>query len=596
MQGKALSGLNIATMTPLRAVRRCGAAWARRRLFETPDLSVLAAEDLDGDGRLELFLRQGDGLLRIARYAENRFVDLWQGEDAEPLFQPPPPEQDLARTVGVRSTLANPRVWRKGPAAKPFLMRIEGQVVRCQLEPDGSLRQLGPLTDHPALGPPQPETHVWNGRTLTVLDNGRETSRQTVPDHQVYLAPPPLVGRLDGQLRVVVRDHQGALLSLAPDGTDDRELVRRTPAFANVTHSTEYPQICDVDGDGEPELLTSTMLTEGQPAVVAVDGQGHVKLRIDPPAGISQLSLGPTGSLGPGQGRWIVVRYIEPLSGPSVVAYDGRELWRREHFGSYGDRGTIFALHTPTAVCDYHGDGVDDFLAQSENFYNIVDGRTGEDFIDPMPIHSNAVAGHWTAYATPMLVDLLGDGDAKVFYSRSYSLTVVSDLRGTPFWHDGLMRDTTATSHAGLGDLDGDGRIEIVVSQPDGLLTAYQPEPAAHPCPTCPEDIPNPDHSRADQRRWTFQLPPPVSDITAADLDGDGADELLLGAGDGRLYALKEIGGEVTVLWSLTFDRRVGAPILVDLGSDRSAAILVPTEDGILHCCRLRKPDFKYGY
>ena len=61
----------------------------------------------------------------------------------------------------------------------------------------------------------------------------------------------------------------------------------------------------------------------------------------------------------------------------------------------------IFALHTPTAVLDYNQDGIDESLAQSENFYNLVGRRIGADLLSPMPVHSDAVPGHWTAYATP---------------------------------------------------------------------------------------------------------------------------------------------------------------------------------------------------
>lgn len=556
------------------------------RRFEAPDLKVLAAEDLDGDGQLEVFLQQGDGTLRIANWTGQHFVDRWQGTGAEPLFQPPPPERDLARTLGAW----NPRIWREKPGESAFLMKFEGQVYSCQLEPHGPLKQLREITRHPALGnmadPAMPPPYTWDGRTLVVFEAGREVARQTVPTHRVYLAPPPLVGVLGGKVRIVVRDSQGALLSLSPDGTDRKVLVCNTPAFTGIPHSTEYPQLCDVDGDGETEVLTSALLPDQIPAVVAVDGEGQVKLHIPLPEGASQMCLGPTGRLGPGRGRWIVVRYLRPLGGPYVAAYDGRtgeKLWQREHFGAYGEQGVIFALHTPTAVYDYNRDGVDDFLAQSENFYNLVNGRTGEDFLTPMPVHSNAVPGHWTAYATPMLVDLWGDGKPEVFFSRSYQLTIVTDLQGNPLWHWGLTRDTTARNHAGLGDLNGDGKIEIVVSQADGLLTAYEAEPADRKCPTCPATEPASERNRAGQVRWTFRLTPPVSDITAADLDGDSRDELLVGAGDGRLYALKEVQGQPTVLWSMEWGRTVGSPILADLFGEGRPAVLVTTEDGFLH-------------
>jgi hypothetical protein len=220
------------------------------RRFEAPDLRVLAAEDLDGDGRLEIFLQQSDGTLRLANWTGSQLVDRWQGHGAEPLFQPPPPEQDLARTLGARNTLKNPRVWREAAGAQPFLMKDAGKVFSWELAPGGSLTRLREIIHHPALGPAAEPTapFIWDGRELVLHQAGQEGSRQSPPTQRTYLAPPSLVGVLGGQVRVIVRDHQGNLHSLAPDGSDARVLVRQSPAFTSVLHSTEYPQLCDMDG------------------------------------------------------------------------------------------------------------------------------------------------------------------------------------------------------------------------------------------------------------------------------------------------------------------------------------------------------------
>ena len=74
--------------------------------------------------------------------------------------------------------------------------------------------------------------------------------------------------------------------------------------------------------------------------------------------------------------------------------------------------------------------------------------------------------------------------------------------------------------------------------------------------------------------------------MTAADLDGDGRQELILGGSDGNLYALAERSGQVRVLWRLPLGSRVGEPVLADLDGDNHAEILVTTEAGRLHCLR----------
>ena len=84
--------------------------------------------------------------------------------------------------------------------------------------------------------------------------------------------------------------------------------------------------------------------------------------------------------------------------------------------------------------------------------------------------------------------------------------------------------------------------------------------------------------------RWTFRLPPPISDIASADIDADGHDELLCGAGDGALYALEERDGNCNVLWRLQLGSQVLSPVIADLNGDGTAEILVATSDGRMHC------------
>ena len=66
--------------------------------------------------------------------------------------------------------------------------------------------------------------------------------------------------------------------------------------------------------------------------------------------------------------------------------------------------------------------------------------------------------------------------------------------------------------------------------------------------------------------------------MAAADLDGDGRQEILLGSSDGNLYALAERAGGARILWKVPLGRRVGEPVLADLDGDDRAEILVGAE------------------
>ena len=67
-----------------------------------------------------------------------------------------------------------------------------------------------------------------------------------------------------------------------------------------------------------------------------------------------------------------------------VVAYDGRtgkQLWVRDHYGQYGQNPVVFVPHFPSAVLDYDGDGADDWVVCSENFYGIINVRENKDLV-----------------------------------------------------------------------------------------------------------------------------------------------------------------------------------------------------------------------
>src|SRR5262249_16746897 len=68
------------------------------------------------------------------------------------------------------------------------------------------------------------------------------------------------------------------------------------------------PMVCDMDGDGDNDLVATVTDAQGRPACVIFDGHGKVKCRFDLLPGMTALSRGPSGRLGRGQGRWLILR------------------------------------------------------------------------------------------------------------------------------------------------------------------------------------------------------------------------------------------------------------------------------------------------
>jgi hypothetical protein len=561
-----------------------------RRLAELPDAQVLAADDLDGDGKPEVLFRRGADLL-IARWKAGTFETVWRGKDVLPLLRPPPSEGDLRLASPGAIARGNVTLWREGRGSPRFLLRFPEGVRSCRLRPAG-LDKGKTLTVHEALGnlpvPKKPAERFWDGAKLVTLLDGREVYRYVVPAPTTYLAPPPLVADLAGRRRILVRDAAGDYLLVSATGKKERVFLKRaaTTPQVLVDAAGSGPVVCDMDGDGHKVVAVVTD-ARGRPACVILDDQGKQKRRLDLLPGMTALSLGPTGRLGPGRGRWVLLSMSG--TGPDharrhrVAAFDGRTgklLWARDHYGNYGPNPVKFVPHFPSAVLDYNGDGADDWLVCSENFYGIISVKDNRDLVGPVVL-SDALAGHWTAYSFPSLVPRRG-GKPAVFHHGAYSLALLTDLEGRPLWHFGLTRDTAGT-WGQVTDLDGDGRPEVLHAQPDGLLRCFTP--AAHArCPSCPADAPLP-RGKGSQR-WQLDLGRPVSRMIAADLEGDGRMAVLFGGEDGKLHALGERLGKPRLLWSVPLGRRVGEPVLADLDGTGRPAVLVTAEDGRLYCLK----------
>ena len=550
------------------------------RVYDAPGLAVLTVDDLDGRDPPEVIVQEGADLLRICHWTGSEFVDLWRGENVHPVIQSAPAEGKLSRAVGARTTGINMPLKRDAANDKLFQLRFPEGIFNCRCS-GSSVQRVGPSAATKANNSQASSDadYQWDGAQLSVRSGESWKVAYKIPQRRKYLASPPLVGSLGTQRQVIVREYAGSFVSLASDGSNRRVLIENSPSQLGAC-------LTDLDGDGQNELTAQVVDVAGRSAIVAVDENGADRLRIPASGAATELMLGPTGRLGRGRGRWVVTRERAKAANTRVVAYAGRtgeKLWMRDFLGPENAPSTTFVLHLPTAVCDVDQDGADDLIASSENWYEVISVRDNRT-VTPTKTITAAVPGHWGAYATPMAVDLWRNGNLQVFHNNAYALTLLTELNAAPIWHYGLTRDTTHASKAGVADLDGDGALELTTTQKNGLLRTFDAAPLLEKCPTCPAEMELGKANHGGRVRWTFQLPPPLSDLTAVDVDADGRDELLVGAGDGRLYALQEMDGACQILWSIELGGAVGSPVVADLNGDLKPEILAATADGRLHC------------
>src|SRR5262249_20107261 len=140
------------------------------------------------------------------------------------------------------------------------------------------------LTEHEALGnAPVPtnssERLVWDVSKLTTLLDGREVYRYVPPSQTTYLAPPPLVVDLAGRVRILIRDATGKYLEVSATGQEKRVILERPYEAAQilVDAAGAGPLVCDMDGDGDNDVVATITDAQGRPACVILDGHGTEK-------------------------------------------------------------------------------------------------------------------------------------------------------------------------------------------------------------------------------------------------------------------------------------------------------------------------------
>src|SRR3990172_4925628 len=99
-----------------------------------------------------------------------------------------------------------------------------------------------------------------------------------------------------------------------------------------------------------------------------------------------------------------------------------------------------------------------------------------------------------------MVADLDGSGQPSLLLSGGYMAIYRFDLRGQEIWRTPPLH-YNAGSAAAIGDVDGDGAVE--------LGTAFTDRFGCYAAAT-------------GRLKWSLPLPGKGSDVAAADIDGDG--------------------------------------------------------------------------
>ncbi|MEM9996931.1 MAG: FG-GAP-like repeat-containing protein, partial [Bacteroidota bacterium] len=343
-----------------------------------------------------------------------------------------------------------------------------------------------------------------------------------------------------------------------PGGPIPSDPLPNDPLPGGSMHGANTLAFADVDGDGDQDLLWGDFF---EPSVLLIENQGTCErpnLRSVPQTFPPENPVSTTGYNAPAKGDLDGDGDLDLLVGvlggafnanrsavDNLLYYEhtdnGYQL-QTERFLSMLDVG---AESTP-ALGDLDGDGDLDLLIANKldpadpetsrvvRFENI--GRPGAPVFQLADTLSLPVAYHYA----PALGDLDGDGDLDVVLGTWRNRLVL--YRNDPEAGDGAERFVLATDPLAqidrgsntvpaLADLDGDGDLDLVVGESSGELNLFRNEgtPQAPRFVSVPEAFGDFDAGRRSAPTFT-------------DLDGDGDPDLVVGSEADGFQVLRNEG------------------------------------------------------
>jgi len=216
----------------------------------------------------------------------------------------------------------------------------------------------------------------------------------------------------------------------------------------------------------------------------------------------------------------------------------------------------------------------------------------------PIPPIANPTTSHeaprpitgWLMFHSEESHSGVAQGKGRIDPQKGPDILAQYRLFDQPSSEDDLMR-LRWTSTLPLADLDGDGKLEIIVTTPD-VATPTLARLNGGPIPNMVQALKYIPGNPTLKVLWTYKLDslPGEAGIDTyspalGDADGDGLPDVIFTARDGYVRALK--GTDGSLIWKFNMERITEAgPMLSDLNGDGIPEVIVPTDckSGMVTC------------
>lgn len=357
--------------------------------------------------------------------------------------------------------------------------------------------------------------------------------------------------------------------------------------------------LANVDGGGDIELIMADQTASGTGIIKAVDADGLLVWDTELPAAGASPIWGDSGITHWAAGHF---RHTDREDVLVSVRRQGSHNFQLHLLdGLTGDivwtqtdGGVTDCFAAPIVgpgrafmpVFDWDDDQLDEALSIGSGVLGVYDGDGSLVLHRPLfadtticlgmnPIHGII------ADATPItpIADFLNNGSEQILFGKHESALGVLHFNGDPVWLTSPYSGSPASTLEGIADLDDDGDIEIVV--------------VGH-CTTPGEEVRAYD-GLTGSVRWSMSMPEscqgnPAKALSAADLDGDGREEVYFTL-QNFLYALAEIDGGGQIIWRVTFSPvtdEYSTPVIADVDGSGRPQILINTPDAYLYSLGVR--------